>query len=187
MNFLKKISAFLPWITYSILAAFLPKLALPASILISLLSFKKLFKGFILEWGNLIIFISAFITSVILDNYWILQNLSIIMSVFFFLVVTISLLSNKPFTMQYAKLQIDEKFWNSFLFLRINKIMTLILGLIFLIVTLINLYGHFHPNIINGWIVWSIALTLKILFIKHFPEWYKKRYLLKQSKEEIYK
>ncbi len=184
MSFLKKISAFLPWIAYSLFTAFLPSFALPVSIVISILSFKKLLKGFVLEWGNLIIFLSAFISSSIFKNYWISQNLSIIMSIFFFLVVTISLLSKKPFTMQYAKLQIDKKFWDSYLFLHINKIMTLVLGLIFLIVTIINLYGHFHPNIINAWVVWGVALTIKIFFIKHFPAWYKKRYLLKHPQEE---
>lgn len=183
MNFLKKISAFLPWIAYSLFKAFLPGYALGSAILISLLSFKKLFRGFVLEWGNLIIFLSAFISSVFFNRFWISENLSLIMSIFFFLVVTISLLSNKPFTAQYAKLQVDEKFWNSPLFMRVNRIMTLVLGIIFLIVSFINIYRHFHPNIINDWIVWAAALTIKCAFIKYFPGWYKKRCRLKYLKQ----
>lgn len=143
MNFLKKISTFLPWIVYSILSTFLPTLALPFSIVISLLSYKKLLKGFILEWGNLILFSLAYITSFFYKNFWFSENLSLLMSIFFFLVVSISLLLKKPFTMQYAKLQIDEKFWNTYEFLKINKIMTLVLGIIFLIVTFINLSFEF--------------------------------------------
>lgn len=187
MNFIKKISAFLPWIVFSLCNTFLPAYALQIAIIISLLSYKKLLKVFILEWGNLIIFLSAFIALTFFKNFWILNNLSLLMSFFFFSVVTISLLINKPFTLQYAKLQIDEKFWNSSLFLRTNKIMTLVLGLIFLIVSLINIYKHFYSIRVNDWVVWSIALTIKFTFIKHFPTWYKKRYLLKHLKQGNFK
>ena len=183
ITFIKNISAFLPWIAFGLLSSFSPALAISIVIIISLLSYSKLRKGFILEWGNLLFFVSAFISLQIFNNTWLLKNVSILMSCFFFSVVTISLLIKKPFTIQYAKLQTDEKLWSSPGFLHVNKIMTIVLGLIFLIVTLIGLYRRFHPGLINGWLVWVIALTVKLLFIRRFPKWYKKRHLRKLSKQ----
>jgi hypothetical protein len=95
----------------------------------------------------------------------------------------ISLLIRRPFTMQYAKLQVDPKFWNSPFFLRINLIMTGVLGALFLGMALVNLYRLYHPGILNSWLIWTISSIAQIMFIKRFPGWYTQKYRKRVSNE----
>lgn len=182
MKFLKTLSILLPWLIYAAASSIFPSYAMMVGLISCLFSYSKLRKGFILEWGSLLLFFAGIISHVV-GTQWLIQHLSILMSLFFIAAAGISLLIGRPFTMQYAKLEMDQKVWNHPLFLRINQIMTGIFGIIFLGVALVNLYRYFHPGILNGWIVWSIAILVKIALINKFPNWYKKRYLQKMSDE----
>lgn len=180
MKFFNILTTFLPWIGYGILSSFSPGFAFIFAIVTSLTSYSKLKKGFILEWGSLLFFIAGFINLTLFKNMWFTDHKSLLFSLFFIAVVIFSLMINKPFTLQYAKLKIDKRYWDNPLFLRVNQIMTCVLGLIFLAVFMINLYKTSHPGIINGYLVWAIVLPIKIIFINRFPEWYKKRQLNKK-------
>ena len=133
--------------------------------------------------GIVSLFFIGTINVYIVGNSWLIQYFSFCMSLFFVAAAGISLLIGRPFTLQYAKLEMDSKVWDHPLFLRINQIMTGGLGIIFLGVFLVNLYRYFHPGILNGGLVWIIAILLKIVFVNRFPNWYKTRYLLKESDE----
>lgn len=183
MLVLSKLGTFLPWIISGVISAVFPTYAMIVGLICSLFPAAKLKKGFLLEWGSVLFFFIGTINAHIVGNSWLIQHFSFCMSLFFVAAAGISLLIGRPFTLQYAKLETDSKVWDHPLFLRINQIMTGGFGIIFLGVFLVNLYRYFHPGILNGWLVWIIAILLKIVFVNRFPNWYKTRYLLKESDE----
>ena len=183
MLIISKIGTFLPWIVSGIISAVFPTSAMIIGLICSLFPASKLKQGFLLEWGSFLFFLIGTINAHIVGNLWLIQYFSLFMSLFFVAAAGISLLIGQPFTLQYAKLETDSKDWDQPLFLRINQIMTGGLGIIFFGVFLVNLYRYFHPGILNGWLVWIIAILLKIVFVNRFPNWYKTRYLLKVSDE----
>jgi len=186
MKLLNLFTSLLPWIAFSILFSLYPSLALPAAIVLSLLfCYPKLRKGFILEWGSLLFFISLFIDYQIFKNLWLIRHISIFISFFFVAVSFISLLIKRPFTLQYAKLEVDKKLWGSPYFLRANQIMTAVLGFIFLFMGLANLYRTYFGSGPNRWIVWGIGLAIQIIFLDRFPKWYRKKHFKKEKKTLI--
>jgi hypothetical protein len=183
MKFLNSLSTFLPWISYGILSSIYPPLALPAGMIGFLFSYPNLRKKIILEWGSLLFFIALALNYYIFQNQWLFQHFSLLMSFFFAATAGISLLIGRPFTMQYAKLQVDPKFWNNPLFLRINLIMTGALGGLFLGTALVNVYRYYHPAVLNSWLIWSISSIAQIMFIKRFPGWYTQKHRKRVSYE----
>ncbi|OGN75684.1 MAG: hypothetical protein A3G30_06105 [Chlamydiae bacterium RIFCSPLOWO2_12_FULL_49_12] len=173
----------MPWIISGVISAVFPTYAMIIGLICSLFPAAKLKQGFLLEWGSVLFFFIGTFNAHFVGNSYLTQHFSFCMSLFFVAAAGISLLIGKPFTLQYAKLETDSKSWDHPLFLRINQIMTGGLGIIFLGVFLVNLYRYFHPGILNGRLVWIIAILLKIIFVYRFPNWYKTRYLLKESDE----
>jgi hypothetical protein len=175
MKHLRFLTTFSPWILCGLISAFFPSFSILSPLLFILLTFSKLRRGFLLEWSSLFFFLAKFFNDHIFKNSWIDENLSILSPLFFVLVTIVSLLARQPFTQQYARLEAEEKLWNHPRFIRVNTIMTSGFGAIFLAVTLANLYRHFHPGVIQAWMVWGPAFAMKILLVKAFPPWYKKR------------
>jgi len=181
MLVLRKLVTFLPWIISGVISAVFPTYAMIIGLICSLFPAAKLKQGFLLEWGSVLFFFIGTFNAHFVGNSYLTQHFSFCMSLFFVAAAGISLLIGKPFTLQYAKLETDSKSWDHPLFLRINQIMTGGLGIIFLGVFLVNLYRYFHPGILNGRLVWIIAILLKIIFVYRFPNWYKTRYLLESD------
>ena len=177
MKHLKLLTSFLPWLGFSILSSVYPALAMPFAIILSLCSYPKLVKGFVLDWGSLIFFIVMYIDSQFFHNVWLLHHMSIVSSFFFVAIAGFSLLIKKPFTSQYAKLEVEPDKWNSPHFIRINQLMTGGFGIIFLILALLTLYRTYHPDFLNEWLIWGVGLFVQSMFIDKFPKWYRKRYL----------
>ncbi len=83
-----------------------------------------------------------------------------------------SLLVGNPFTLPYAKERTPEEHWNSPLFLRVNRIITLVWGLAFSVSAAAGLYGDAvldQPD--NFWTGWIVPIGA-LLFAFSFTEWY---------------
>ncbi|KPK33000.1 MAG: hypothetical protein AMS24_02605 [Chlamydiae bacterium SM23_39] len=176
MKILKGLLSWLPWISFSIISNFSVSSAIIVSIIFSLFSYSKLKKGFILEWTTLLFLTSCFISMVIFKNDFFIRYKSIFAETTLASISWISILIKHPFTEQYAKLQVPKEYWNSFLFLRINKIMTAIFAIIFSLKTLISIYSFYNPKTFNFSIFFWLILCLQCIFVHKFPSWYKKRY-----------
>lgn len=178
MKRLSWITTFLPWIIFDLLSAQSPALSLPFAIAICcLFSYSKLRRGFILEWGSLLFFTAAYIDFQFFHHQWLTQHRSLVSSLFFVGVAGFSLLIRQPFTLQYAKLQVEKQKWDSPHFMRINQWMTGGFGLIFLAGMLGSLYCLHHPGLFSKWLIEGITLLVQGVFITQFPKWYKKRVL----------
>ncbi|MEU8502444.1 hypothetical protein ACIP46_39705 [Streptomyces lavendulae] len=78
-----------------------------------------------------------------------------------------------PFTLQYAREQVDPSLWHSPAFLRTNYVITGVWGLAFLVAALAGAYGdlvlHNPNNIWTGWIIQILAIVAALRFTVWYP------------------
>jgi hypothetical protein len=171
------ITSFLPWISFTTLSVVYPPLAIPAGLVFSLLTYPKLKQGFILDWASFLFFVILFIDNQIFKDEWLVDHIGSFISLYFVAIAAISILIRRPFTMQYAKLEVKKETWNSPSFYRCNVIMTGGFGFIFLMMAIANFIRTYYYPGWNQWLIWGIAATAQIIFIAQFPKWYRKRYI----------
>ncbi|MCC0100031.1 hypothetical protein K7B10_35665 [Streptomyces flavotricini] len=79
-----------------------------------------------------------------------------------------------PFTLQYAREQVDPAHWNSPAFLRTNYLITGVWGLAFLVAAVAGAYGdlvlHNPNNIWTGWIIQILAIVAALRFTEWYPD-----------------
>jgi hypothetical protein len=83
-----------------------------------------------------------------------------------------SLLVGNPFTLPYAKETTPREYWDSPIFLSINRMITLVWALAFTVAAVAGLYGNAvldQPD--NFWTAWIIPIGA-MLFAFSFSEWY---------------
>ena len=83
-----------------------------------------------------------------------------------------SLLVGNPFTLPYAKETTPREYWDSPIFLRVNRVITLVWALAFTVAAMAGLYGNSvldQPD--NFWTAWIIPIAA-MLFAFSFSEWY---------------
>ena len=190
---LKIIFGFLPWILYFILVGTTRHqhevaiiVALAATVLFD---FHELKKGFILPWGSVIFFSFLFIVTIIFSLEWFEAHANILANTGLASIVWISLLINKPFTLQYAREQVAKAYWNTPIFIRINQMITMVWGISFLIAIGINIFQLF--GIIANYYLYQILSygpsIVAIIFTKKFPDWYRQRRINKliQNSENL--
>ncbi|MFG2293434.1 hypothetical protein [Streptomyces sp. NPDC048603] len=79
-----------------------------------------------------------------------------------------------PFTIQYAKEQVDPALWDTPAFLRTNRIITAAWGLAFLVAALAGAYGdlvlHNPDNLWTGWVIQILAIVAAVRFTVWYPD-----------------
>ncbi|MFE5483497.1 hypothetical protein [Streptomyces sp. NPDC056527] len=79
-----------------------------------------------------------------------------------------------PFTLQYAREQVDPAYWHTPAFLRTNYLITGVWGLAFLVAALAGGYGdlvlHNPDNIWTGWIIQILAIIVALRFTAWYPD-----------------
>lgn len=180
------ITSFLPWLFLGVISKFSFNLAVISAFLISLLSFNRIRKGFIIDCGTSLFLIVCLIMVLFFKNMWFAQGMFMFGIGFLALLAWGSILFRYPFTIDYAKLRVPKEMWNSYLFLHVNYIISMTFALSFSFMTGFQLIKIYFPNFLNPvlfpLIYWGI-LILNFAFISLFPQWYKKRYEAKISKK----
>lgn len=180
------IQSFLPWILFFILAGQtqqqLDFAIIAAAVSSIVFEFKSLKKGFVLSWGTLIFFIFMFVAVVLLKNQWIEKFSWIFSNGALVIIAWVSIIIRKPFTIQYAKKQVSQDKWQHPLFLKINYLLTMVWGLIFLTGIGLHIMRIYYPIFISGLyyeIISYVPSMFGIWFTSRFPDWYKEKYLRK--------
>ncbi|WP_326586777.1 hypothetical protein [Streptomyces sp. NBC_01294] len=79
-----------------------------------------------------------------------------------------------PFTIQYAREQVDPALWHTPGFVRTNYVITGVWGLAFLVAALAGAYGdlvlHNPNNIWTGWIIQILAIVAALKFTVWYPD-----------------
>ncbi|MBE1560446.1 hypothetical protein [Nonomuraea africana] len=78
-----------------------------------------------------------------------------------------------PFTLQYAREQVDRAYWHSPDFLRTNYVITGVWGLAFLVAAVAGGYGDLvlrdPDNLWTGWIIQIVAIIAAVRFTAWYP------------------
>ncbi|MFC7715040.1 DUF3159 domain-containing protein [Nonomuraea recticatena] len=78
-----------------------------------------------------------------------------------------------PFTLQYAREQVDRAHWHSPAFLRTNYVITGVWGLAFLVAAVAGAYGDLvlrdPDNLWTGWIIQIAAIVAAVRFTAWYP------------------
>jgi len=175
------IISFLPWIVFAIIPCN-NMVELSYAVVVCLFlelvgDYKQLRKGFILSWGTLIFFAFNVIFVTWLKYVWIATHMGVFASAALAAIAWFSLLIGKPFTIQYAKEKTPKDRWNSPVFIRINKIMTIFWGCLFIFNTEVNVLKFYYSGIPN-WVysvVLIFSMAVGMMFVIRFPDWYKAR------------
>lgn len=167
----------LPWILLQVLPTkTLQELSITLIIIFfinTILSYRYLKKGFILPWGATIFFACASIAITILHLVWVAQHMEFLIYAMLSLIAWGSLLIGKSFTIQYAREQTDPSKWNHPTFIRINQILTMAWGIIFLLNIVSLVIQNYYPlSPVSKSLLSNGTTLLGILFTIWFPKWY---------------
>jgi hypothetical protein len=131
------IAAFLPWIFFSVVHAKSIFLASICSIiLMGFLNFRELKKGFVMPWGSVVVFTILALNDRFMFSKWMVSNDLILINSALAAIVWFSMIINKPFTIQYAREEVERSRWNHPIFLKINWILTSIWAVLMTIMAL---------------------------------------------------
>jgi hypothetical protein len=89
------------------------------------------------------------------------------------LIVIVSLLIGRPFTMQYAREQVPSEFWNNPSFIRTNYVITSVWALAFVVMVAAELALLYVPGMPRRLGIIAIVVALVIAF--RFTGWYPER------------
>src|SRR5579862_7396000 len=149
------LQSFLPWILFFVLTGHTQQrldIAITVAAITSIIfEINALKKGFVLSWGTLIFFIFMTISVILFKNQWVTKYSWIFSNGALALIAWISIFIRKPFTIQYAKEQVSKDKWQHPLFLKINYLLTIAWGIVFLLGIGLHLVKFYEPTF-NGWL-----------------------------------
>ncbi len=91
-----------------------------------------------------------------------------------FLIAAGSILARVPFTIQYAREEVEQQYWDSPRFLRVNYVITGVWALAFLVAALAGFYGdailHDSDNLWTGWVIQVGVIVCALQFTEWYPD-----------------
>ena len=90
-----------------------------------------------------------------------------------------------PFTLQYAKKEVPEEWWEELLFIRINKVLIAFWGFLFLISLIISAYKFLYPDslgLLGDSVLWFVLLSGVIVTVLYLE--YAKRKVMREESPE---
>ena len=189
MNPLVLLLSFSPWIIFGILAG-MENIQIGTALLIALVAavvvnYSDLKQWFILPWVTLVFFLLVTLIVLVLQLEQIVPYLGILSNSVLTGIAFVSLGVGMPFTLQYAKKEVPEEWWEDPLFIRINLVLTAFWGFLFLISLIISAYKFIYPGslgLLGGSVLWFVILSGVIVTVL-YPEYAKKKAMREESPE----
>ena len=173
MSFLKLLLAFLPWLSFLVIAhgsLFRLKLGLVVALILSMvMGITRLHRGIIL-WVGLIFFSGATLAVVGFNNMWTAQHMGIIANGALAMGTWLTIVLRKPFTLDYAREHTDPSLWNNPLFIRTNTVIAATWCLVFTINAILA-WGKLEHFILSDLGYEVISYTL-LIGTAAFTSWY---------------
>ncbi|MDD5561726.1 MAG: hypothetical protein PHT50_06340 [Candidatus Omnitrophica bacterium] len=172
------VMTFLPWLAFWVLLSYgklfaAIVIALAASVLAIAVEKISGRTPKILQIGTLAVFVVFALAASFVDRVWLAYWIRLMSNASLTLVVLISILIGKPFTIQYARESVPKEYWNSAEFLHANYVITWVWFAAFVANTAASGLNHFIPSI-NVLVNWVISIC-PILVAAKFTAWYSKR------------
>ncbi len=158
--------AFLPWVFFAFFYghSYASQLigSLGALAFMLVLNFREVRKGFILPWGSILLYV--FLAANALFSLVELSAIGTVRLIYSTLAVVVlfSMVVGKPFTLQYAKEEVDSKSWKNPTFLKINWVLTSAWAVLMIIMALPGYFLTFE-EIHASWF-WRFGLMFLCLF-----------------------
>ncbi len=161
MNFML---GFMPWILFLFFSG-QTFVSLERSILIGLLAslifgFNELRRGFLLQWGTLFFFILCAITVNCLKWVFVAKSMGIISNGFLALVIWWTILSGKPFTLQYARAELPKERWNEPALLLSCRLLAIVWALLLTFLALVACFKSLNPSLYPDGIYLGISIAV---------------------------
>jgi len=167
IELVKFLFGFIPWILFLFLSGN-TLVSLERSIIISLLAsvifgFRELRKGFILQWGTFFFFMACAITINLLKLVFFAEHMAIISNGFFASLIWVTIFIGKPFTLQYAKVELPKEQWEAPELIRSCRFIAVIWALLLTLSTLISFFRILKPGLYPGWVYFNITLGIMLV------------------------
>ncbi|RFC67841.1 hypothetical protein [Mesorhizobium denitrificans] len=127
----------------------------------------------ILEIGTFLLFAALALYALIFGLDWPLFGVRLAVDFGLFLIVLISMIIRKPFTVQYAKEEVPSTVWNHPEFLRKNMVITAVWALAFAVMVVADYILLTRPDISRR--VGIIATIAALVGAFKFTNWYPSR------------
>lgn len=176
---------FLPWFIYFSGAGYgnegLTFGIIGAIISIFIFNFKAIKRKDILDLCTVVFFIFLLIVGVFMKHPWFVKNAYWFSTLILTLIILLTIIIKKPFTMTYAKESVPEEFWDGELFIKSNYY----ISTAWLICMAAITYFSYAITGALSYILQAVDMALTILFSVLFPEWYTKKVLGKNGVTQI--
>jgi len=177
------ISALAPWIVMALLNGenrFELSAGIAFAMSATLLGLSVLRGGSpkILEFADVIFFAALGIIGILASDstiHWLENYGGEISNVALVVIAGFSLLIRQPFTLQYAREQVDRSLWDNPVFIHINYVITWFWTLAFLVGAISGFIGDVvidnSNNLWTGWIIQTGAIIVAIQFTAWYPDY----------------
>jgi len=150
IEIIKFIIGFLPWILFLFLPTNswgqLQRAVLICLILSVIFGYKALYKGFILQWATLAFFLFCAISFYAFNWVGLAKNMALVANGFLDGIIWFTVLTGKPFTLQYARAELPKELWNDEGLIRSCRTIAIFWGILLLIPTGFETFRLSYPN-----------------------------------------
>ena len=171
---------FVPWIVFSVVAGpstwmWAALAAFLCSLILSVPSWRSTRSISVLDAAGLLFFGALVVLALVLDRATlqpIEDRAQLLSSVVIALVALGSLAVGRPFTEYYARQQTPREYWNSPTFKQINRVITAVWGLVFVLNALCDAavaYLGVTSDVFN-WVVPVVAIVAAVKFTDWYPD-----------------
>jgi len=154
---------FMPWILFLFFSG-QTFTSLERSIIIGLLAslifgFKELRRGFLLQWGTLIFFITCVITVDGMKSIFVAKSMGIISNGFLAVLVWGTIIIGKPFTLQYARAELPKEKWDDPAIIHSCRVLAVVWAFLLTFLTLVAAFKSLNPTLYPDGIYFSISIA----------------------------
>lgn len=170
------ILGFMPWILFLFISGH-SFTSLERALLICLavclvLGFKDLRRGFLLQWGTLLFFVTATILINGFKIVWLAVHMGILVNAYLAFIMWTTIFVGKPFTLQYARVGLPKELWYDENVIRGCRFIAIIWGVLMSMATGVSLFKYTHHGLLPEWIYFYISVGF-IVFGIAFTSTYK--------------
>jgi glucan phosphoethanolaminetransferase (alkaline phosphatase superfamily) len=193
MNVLTLLTAFVPWIAFTLVAEAPlgdPLMALTLAFVVGIVltvltSYRQLLKGYILSVVTIVFFVVFFILIIGLKHYWLASYISLLSMLLLTIVCWATIVFHFPFTLQYSREGVEPERAASAPFMRVNYIITAVWGVAFTLGFAVNAFLVLRPE--SGSMFWSnlqwVFMVISIVFTVGYPGYVHKQRALQVASE----
>jgi hypothetical protein len=174
----KFLLGFLPWILFLLLPTDgwdqlrgVVVICLAASVIFG---WKELRKGFILQWASLLFFLFCAISFYGFSWVWLAQHMGVIANSFLVGVIWLTVLIGKPFTLQYARVDLPQEQWHDEGLIRSCRFIAIFWGTLLSFTTAFSIFRAFYPTALPDSFYFYLSLS-GIIIGSFYTTFYKRK------------